>query len=930
VIDTTAVSNLLSVLHFGSSSRAAARITPSQLREGALLVNDLHSKVLALYKTSNSSEAASKVEDRILGERKRYWSRTRRIFRMDDSITNDKLDTVLEFRATSRLAKKALQMERLSFQYRVAREIVDVLNIHYSQINWGIDFPIDIIMDLFPDFEMTFFSESNLSALEPFKVISCALKRKFVDKNCKDIIKLFKSGSFQDASWEMALDRQAGIEKYQSKLLVNFLISLLDHLEQQIIHGELSSNEVIKLEMLLNRKSMELVKKEGLVNRNDLSLIVAIDTSKELMSEFDFDRNQIKDIVGWEMEQALSKFLFAGPNKHCKNRKCRTLQSKNESDDENLQSSSTCPKHLKELDCIEILFQRTLEIIEAERNTSALTQQVKDLLENIENGKNYGNEKLSQMKFEVVATLVQLWHIAPNDMNISIEEASSNSIIRAIFDWYFREQSKEQRRVLFLVDSLFKQAKGILLSMNLTEKQLSQVTSLQRRVNEDGKIVAKKYLKINVTSHQSNGVKSILDEMVKNGSLSDKVIDEVNEFALLQKVYIIMRLVKILELKIGQFDADLISQIPSEYVRVMFPGQVLRRKRNVGEITEQEGEKMQQLMSVAFYFYHRAVSLAYQLKRKGRLSQDTHAELDEILNSQHRDIMNKIHSQGNAGSTNMETKKMDNSSSYIILTTNSFDGSSHLAINEAILKLQLRVTKQLIILLELQTTEFRLLGNFPPYSGITKYLFGEEPLTNKERLRRSVNLVYATIRNLLSQKAQAHQLSPKQVITAKHIIHSLNKDTMEDLIQIFDLKATSTHPEKLINAIKEKLSSTSSEGEEAREKALDVIKDRKIKAIKLLVLLLDIKADDVDVKMSQELKDFLFGTSDISKLSMDFGNKEVLNNGIFCMPCFHKLYEQWKRDHKIGMDSAESKEEGPTGRMLGDDDKQKHEIESFT
>ena len=62
-----------------------------------------------------------------------------------------------------------------------------------------------------------------------------------------------------------------------------------------------------------------------------------------------------------------------------------------------------------------------------------------------------------------------------------------------------------------------------------------------------------------------NRISQILGSKVREGNLSPAAIDQVKEFALLQKVYIVMRLGKILGLSELDYDAQLIHSIPNSY-----------------------------------------------------------------------------------------------------------------------------------------------------------------------------------------------------------------------------------------------------------------------------------------------------------------------------------------------------------------------------
>ena len=82
---------------------------------------------------------------------------------------------------------------------------------------------------------------------------------------------------------------------------------------------------------------------------------------------------------------------------------------------------------------------------------------------------------------------------------------------------------------------MFKETKRILGRVSLSRKQIGKIRKLQLTVNNDSVNVAEKYLRINTTG-QEHRISQILAEKVREGNLSPAAIDQVKEFALLQKV----------------------------------------------------------------------------------------------------------------------------------------------------------------------------------------------------------------------------------------------------------------------------------------------------------------------------------------------------------------------------------------------------------
>ncbi len=118
------------------------------------------------------------------------------------------------------------------------------------------------------------------------------------------------------------------------------------------------------------------------------------------------------------------------------------------------------------------------------------------------------------------------------------------------------------------------------------------------------------------------------------------------------------------------------------------------------------------------------------------------------------------------------------------------------------MKHNLRVTKQLIILLELKPEDFGM--SYPVPKGIMHYLFGTLPESagRANVYLHSVNIIYALLRDKLSKMAQGGNLSAKQTISAKKIIHNLNKESVTAMVHLLKLNDTAMSPEELIDLIK--------------------------------------------------------------------------------------------------------------------------------
>ena len=178
----------------------------------------------------------------------------------------------------------------------------------------------------------------------------------------------------------------------------------------------------------------------------------------------------------------------------------------------------------------------------------------------------------------------------------------------------------------------------------------------------------------------------------------------------------------------------------------------------------------------------------------------------------------------------------------------------------------------------------------------------------------SVNIIYGLLRTRLSERAHNGRLSAKQTITAKKIIHNLNKESVETMVQLLHLNSSNMTPEELVNLIKTKRTNGSI-SDETELKIKEVVYFKKLYAIKSLVLLLHM--DRTDIRLPQnapkDLIEVIFTPifddyleehphfqPEVSKKSLETPDKGSGNSGdFFCMPCFHEAYTKWKRENNI-------------------------------
>ena len=110
----------------------------------------------------------------------------------------------------------------------------------------------------------------------------------------------------------------------------------------------------------------------------------------------------------------------------------------------------------------------------------------------------------------------------------------------------------------------------------------------------------------------------------------------------------------------------------------------------------------------------------------------------------------------------------------------------------------------------------------------------------------SVNVIYAKIRSKLSDMAFRGELSARQTIYAKKIIHTLNKESVEAMVKLLKINDTSMSPDELIDYIKKKRTDQGLD-EQVELKIKEVVYFKKLYAINALVLLLHMKRDDIQI-----------------------------------------------------------------------------------
>lgn len=1056
-------SAVLAILYKGSKAYSSSLITTKELESAIDFVAKLYALVMAAYnKRLNSPSSSnwnlvgmsSKVEYRIATEKRIYLNRLKQIFELSD-LRSDEIAPILQSRLQSEDQKALFQMENLRYQYRLIKSMIGIAKIKSNDLELddlqGNDDALEIILDLFPEYQPTTFNSSttteafsnlpktwtistttmsttisvewkstNLSSPPPIhqsnsgEILACSfglLPNKICKKNSvyEDYPIILNHSLAKSSSGEF-LDKD-------DLVIQSLYLTLIQLLNQKASTADVSKDDKVYIRLFMDKKKRNFLLFLKMKNASieDVSgfephfLKQMLDISKALIQELELSPGDlgVEHALKHPIIQDLFRaYIFQGvkqnPELHdlmCEN---HLLETSCVSDRGNLNRSKIDQTNTRDQK-VSKLYENVLNILEDREADGTLNTTMAHLVHKVKiraqknlqqslsnvvskNGDrnqiepmkmlhtnvdpsdiNELKSNLTDFKLKMAQYFIESLKLEPEDLGLN-QSASRDESMRTAFRWYYAKLSMEQRRILFQIDAMFKQAKKTLKSKPLTRDQIHEIRTLQKKVNKDSVIVAQRYLKINATG-QEKQVAKILGEMVKAGNLSDIVIDEVNEFALLQKVYIIMRLVQIIDISPEDFSPTLLEQIPQSYLNIMFgkhleESQLEMPTRKQEEVTpapkiitkgissdanndeehvksktKRESERPEishslessTLSNIAFFLYHRAVSIATFRKSKGQLSVETIQELNNILESQQKSIAERLRNLGTNGSLSSGDESQ---LGYVVLHGNlGLDQNE--AINNEVIKIQLKTTKQIILLLNLEPQFFQVNSNFILTSGIKAYLFGKTPNFKSETnsYLNGVNVLYSDIRKVLTKFAHEGKLNSKQTITAKKIINDLNKETVAEMVHILEITRAELHPDNLIKLIQAKTSSETLTSDQQFQ-IKTVIYEKKLKAIQQFILLLELKQSDLRISgtVPDDLLTYIFNSDGLKALQeaesadvLQFGKLNQAQEdiyGVFCMSCFHRLYTQWKKDHNIdqneeGTDADADNAPPPEKRILG-------------
>ena len=184
-------------------------------------------------------------------------------------------------------------------------------------------------------------------------------------------------------------------------------------------------------------------------------------------------------------------------------------------------------------------------------------------------------------------------------------------------------------------------------------------------------------------------------------------------------------------------------------------------RRNTGP-KQQDDQRSQELLSTALYLYHRAIAIASDRKNRNKLSIEQVESFEKILSSQRQTINDELKKiVSNEDSIDVQG---DNRYSFIILQE-PLTLHQRQKLDSKMLKQQMKVTKQIIILLDLALEDFNIRNGTSLPENIMTYLF--ESVKEKTAIYlHSVNVMY----QVRSAYLKLFQKNP--VVVFKYIYYS--------------------------------------------------------------------------------------------------------------------------------------------------------------
>ena len=166
----------------------------------------------------------------------------------------------------------------------------------------------------------------------------------------------------------------------------------------------------------------------------------------------------------------------------------------------------------------------------------------------------------------------------------------------------------------------------------------------------------------------------------------------------------------------------------------------------------------------------------------------------------------------------------------------------------------------------------------------------------------AVNAIYTIVRQRLSDMAYQGRLTARQTISAKKIIHNLNKESVDGMVQLLRLNGTAMSPEDLVKLIKT-MRTDGSLPDEIELKIKEVVYFKKLYAIRALVLLLDLKKMEVELPdySPNDLIDIIFtpGLDFLQSPPRETPLMDLETSDRSFFSCFHRAYTQWKQQNGL-------------------------------
>ena len=428
-------------------------------------------------------------------------------------------------------------------------------------------------------------------------------------------------------------------------------------------------------------------------------------------------------------------------------------------------------------------------------------------------------------RFSMSKRLVDLLKFTPTDLNIT-GRRRYNKLVRMIFASYFAKENADTRRNLQDLTKLYKEAKRILTSRidrrELSRSQVFSSSLLIRQVKAASVNALQRIFNVSInTKHlDHHGMKRIIQGIQSTRDITHEEMDQLMEYVGNQKMYVVKKLVIILDLSMADFNTiPFLNHVTSKQYKHMFPHEVLNLERNLKNpkhhmkvrsnsksIIEKKDDfdidllslpdyvnlnitiqnmtrrnipsrqdvgkrnligvrnstkvsaRIQQIKDISLRLYQRALSIVSERSENDNITSEQIKKFEGILSFQNRNIKEELK---NIVSSEDAIDVNGNDKHSLVILTKPLTPHQRQTLNNKIVKQQLRITKQIIMLLQLTQDDFVIGDPSKISKKIIGYLFGSLAGRTNDYLH-SVNVLYQVCFSL-------HYLSNK--LKLKWIVH---------------------------------------------------------------------------------------------------------------------------------------------------------------